>query len=106
LAVAIAESCFSSLGRKAVGAEVDLPANGLATEALLFGESPSRIIISFAQENLEKVKAAVGDCPFELVGKVGSKQLRIVVDGNQKIGETVAGVEHIWHTSLEHQLEN
>ena len=104
LAVAIAESCFSSLGRKAVGAEVDLPTNGLATEALLFGESPSRIIISFAQENLEKVKAAVGDCPFELVGKVGSKQLRIVVDGNEKIGETVAGVEDIWSASLEDRL--
>src|SRR5215468_12223766 len=46
LAVALAESCFSSLGRDAVGAAVDL--NGpFGPTTLLFSESPSRIVISF-----------------------------------------------------------
>src|SRR5215510_14925504 len=41
LAVALAESCFSSLGRDAIGAEVDLK-GPLGPTALLFSESPSR----------------------------------------------------------------
>jgi len=104
LAVAIAESCFSSLGRKAVGAEIDLPANGLATEALLFGESPSRIIISFAEENVEKVKAAVGDCPFGIIGKITGSSLRITLGGDEKISASIADLEHIWSASLEDRL--
>src|SRR5690606_14908141 len=48
LAVALAECCFSSLGREAIGAKVDLSSNGLSKEAVLFAESPSRIVISFA----------------------------------------------------------
>src|SRR5215207_9864650 len=45
LAVALAELCFSSLGREAIGAEVDLTGT-LDPLVVLFSESPSRIIIS------------------------------------------------------------
>src|SRR5687767_5869991 len=71
LAVTLAESCFSSLGREAIGASLDLTSNGLSKEALFFGESPSRIVLSFAPENLEKVKEIAGNCPFAVIGKVG-----------------------------------
>src|SRR4029453_12539702 len=46
LGVALAESCFSSHGREAVGAEVNLDGT-LGPTSLLFSESPSRIIVSF-----------------------------------------------------------
>jgi len=62
LAVAIAESCFSSLNRKAVGVEINLKNDNLSNEALLFGESPSRIVVSFDAENLEKVRAIAETC--------------------------------------------
>ena len=48
LAVAIAESCFSSLGRPAIGAEISVQESTLSPAALLYGETPSRIVISFA----------------------------------------------------------
>jgi phosphoribosylformylglycinamidine synthase len=105
LAVAIAESCFSSLGRKAVGAEIELKTDGLSPEALLFGESPSRIVIGFAPENLEKVKAAIDDCPFEVIGKVTGEQLRIAIDTDEKISEKVSELEPLWKTALENRLE-
>ena len=105
LAVTIAESCFSSLGRKGIGADIELATNSLSLEALLFGESPSRIIISFAPENLEKVKAVAGDCPFEVIGKTGGARLRITVDGDEEISDSVAELEHLWQTSLESQLQ-
>ncbi len=78
LAVAIAEQCFGSLNNEANGAEIELSNDkNLPLESLLFGESPSRIVITFAPENAEKVKETVGDCPFEIIGKVTGNDLKI-----------------------------
>ena len=104
LAVALAEMCFSSLGREAVGAEITLVSNGLSKEAVLFGESPSRIIISFSSDDLEKVKTVVGDCPFEVIGKVGKDALSINVDGSEAVSVKVDELEGSWKTSLETSL--
>jgi phosphoribosylformylglycinamidine synthase len=101
LAVALAECCFSSLGRPALGAEIELQAGDLSTEALLFGESPSRIVISFAAENRERVTELAGDCPFTLIGKVAGSDLRINGDG---VSAPVAELENIWKNSLGDRL--
>ena len=82
LAVTISECCFSSLGRDAIGANINLSGAGLSHDALLFSESPSRIVISFAAEDLEKVTAEVGDVPFATLGSVGDDVLKISVDGH------------------------
>ena len=104
LAVAIAESCFSSLGRDAIGASVKLKSNGLSPEAFLLGESPSRIVISFSPDYLEKVEASVNDCPFEVIGKVTDDLLKITVNGEAAISESIMDLEGLWATSLERQL--
>src|SRR5204862_2595027 len=54
LAVAIAECTFSSYRRDAVGCEVNLEGE-LSEAAQLFAETPSRIILSAANEHLEKI---------------------------------------------------
>jgi phosphoribosylformylglycinamidine synthase II len=104
LAVAISESCFSSLGREAIGASVGLTSNGLSQETILFGESPSRIVITFAAENLDRVTQIVGDCPFAVIGTVGDDVLRIKIDGDEKISATVNELEAIWESSLAERL--
>ncbi|MEP7039501.1 MAG: AIR synthase-related protein, partial [Acidobacteriota bacterium] len=106
LAVTIAESCFSSLNRQAIGAEVDLKNENLAAEAQLFGESPSRILISFAPEDLEKVKEITVDCPFEVLGKIGGETLNIKLNDKKVISAKTAELENIWKNSLEKQLKN
>jgi phosphoribosylformylglycinamidine synthase len=106
LAVAIAESCFSSLGRAAAGAEINLETGGLSTEAVLFSESPSRIVISFAPENLEKVKDIVKDCPFQVIGKFGGEEFTIKINGAEVIRAPVTELENSWKNSLEKRLEN
>jgi phosphoribosylformylglycinamidine synthase len=106
LAVAIAESCFSSLNRKTIGAEIRLKSENLSTEALLFSESPSRIVISFAPENLEKIKETVKDCPFEVIGTVGGTNLNIKVNESEKVSSSVIELETVWSNSLEDRLEN
>lgn len=104
LAVAIAESCFSSLNREAVGASIILESNDLSNEAVLFAESPSRIVISFAAENLERVREVAGDVPFVVIGTVEDDVLKISIDGNDLVQTPVSELEGVWESSLEASL--
>lgn len=106
LAIAIAECCFSSLGRKAIGAEINIKNNDLPVESLLFGETPSRIVISFAQEKLENIKNVVGNCPFEIIGNVGSKKLTISVNDTMVITSPISDLEIAWSDSMKSRLES
>jgi len=106
LAVTVAECCFSSLGREAIGADIKLGASNLPNETLLFGESPSRIVISFAAENLEKVKAIVNDCPFEMIGRTSRDRLSFSIgDSKPIVDAAVADLESLWKNSLKNRLE-
>ena len=104
LAVAIAECCFSSLNRTAVGAKIGLVSSGFSNKALLFSESPSRIVISFAAQNLDLVKTLIGDCPFVVMGTVGSETLEITVDGESIVNAVISDLELLWKNSLEKDL--
>jgi phosphoribosylformylglycinamidine synthase subunit PurL len=106
IAVAIAESCFSSLNRKSIGAEISLNHENLDVTTQLFSESPSRIVISFSAENLENVKEIIGDCPCSIIGKVLGDSLKINVNGEEKISVKVDELENSWKHSLESKLEN
>jgi len=106
LAVAIAEQCFSSLNNRANGAQIELTDENLSAESLLFGETPSRIIITFTPENTEKVKEITGDCPFEIIGKVSGANLTFRINGAEKISASVEELESAWKNSLKNQLEN
>jgi phosphoribosylformylglycinamidine synthase subunit PurL len=107
LAVAIAESCFSSLNNPMNGAEIDLTDENLSAEGALFGETPSRIIISFAAEKLSEVEAIVAEnnCPFAVIGKVSGENLQIKINGADMISAKVSELETVWRNSLENELE-
>ena len=106
LAVALAECCFSSLNREAVGADIDITGD-YDVVTRLFSESPSRIIISFdesALDGIEEIVAAAG-CPMTLLGKVGSDRLRIESDGREVIQLDIAEMERAWRSSLKQKLQ-
>ena len=106
LAVAITESCFSSLGRAAIGAEIDLESD-LSAEALLFGESPSRIVVSFKPENLERINeiAESNNSPFSIIGKVTGTSLNIKRAGDEIVSAPVSDLEDGWKNALANKLE-
>lgn len=104
LAVAIAECCFSSLNREAIGANIRIESNGLSKEAALFAESPSRIVMSFAAENLDRVKQIAADVPFAVIGTVEDDFLKISVDGEESVQSPVSELEGVWESSLESAL--
>lgn len=104
LAVAIAECCFSSLGRDAVGADIKLSSGGQSCEALLFGETPSRVLVSVAPENFEKFSSIAAEIEHSVVGRVGGSYLSLKIDGTSVITEPVALLESIWANSLGDRL--
>ncbi len=114
LAVAMAECCFSSLNREAIGAEVNIPEialadefSSLSIESTLFSESPSRIIITFppsARDAIETM-AAQQDCPLTILGTVGGATLRIAVGATGAISADVNELENVWRGSLARKLE-
>ncbi len=106
LAVAIAEQCFESLRNPSNGAVVELPANdGRSCEAL-FGESPSRIIITFAAGDRNEVEriAVAKDCAFTVLGKVEGSRLSIRVGGKEVVSADVAELRQSWASALEDLL--
>ncbi len=106
IAAAIAEQCFSSLNNPASGAEIELSnSENLAPEAILFGETPSRIIITFKPENAEKVQEIIADCPFEIIGKVTGENLEIRLNDSAVVLSKITELESAWKNSLENQLK-
>jgi phosphoribosylformylglycinamidine synthase len=106
LAVALAESCFSSLGKEAIGAEVDLEET-LSTTAQLFSESPSRIIISFDSSATDAIRqiAETHNVPISILGHIGGTELRISVNGEPAITADVADLESTWRNALYRSLK-
>lgn len=102
LAVTIAESCFSSLGRDAIGAKVELKSDGLSNDALLFSESPSRIVISFSAEKRADVESMIS-CPFQVIGEVGGDDLEMTL-AETKVTTSVADLQSAWEGALEKRL--
>jgi phosphoribosylformylglycinamidine synthase II len=106
LAVALAELCFSSLGREAIGAKVDLT-GALGPTSLLFSESPSRIIISFNPSDAEAVEeiAKRNNASFVVLGTVGGKRLRITVNGDEAVAADVSELETAWRSAISNRLQ-
>ncbi|MCM3900386.1 MAG: AIR synthase-related protein, partial [Pyrinomonadaceae bacterium] len=106
IAVALAESCFSSLNRSGIGADVEMTGS-LPSATLLFSESPSRIIISFAESAREAIEdiARLKGCPFAILGKVGGARLRIKTVTATVIDSDVEQLENAWRTSLSKKLQ-
>jgi phosphoribosylformylglycinamidine synthase subunit PurL len=110
LAVALAECCISGPDRK-LGAVVQLHAGRLRRDALLFGESQSRIILSVKPDQVEQVIRTAGamGVPSTSLGVVEGD--RLVVDivsdsGVPAIDLDLGLVFDHWAHSLERILTN
>ena len=74
LAVALAECCMSN-GDALIGANVGLSMFGARADAVLYGETQSRIIISCSPEHVEGIKNAA--LPITVLGVTGGNELKI-----------------------------
>jgi phosphoribosylformylglycinamidine synthase len=100
LAVALAECCTTSPADSPdVGARIEVECGAhtrdpLDATARLFGESPSRVVVSVAREKLDHVAAMAkaADVPFEELGVTGGDSLSIALvdkDGDVSTDGTI-----------------
>jgi phosphoribosylformylglycinamidine synthase len=114
LAVALAESCFAHGAAAALGATIELSSQLVNDDneqtrlaSLLFGESPSRIILTARPEKLERVKEIIAkhNAPCAVIGTVGGDALTIKVDGKTAIHQPVSAMEAAWRRTLPAALD-
>jgi phosphoribosylformylglycinamidine synthase II len=106
LAVTLAECCFDTGG---IGVAAAIPVarspepGALASEASLFSESASRVVISTSPEDLEALmrKAAAAGVPATVIGNTGGSRVAIDVDAERAIDVSVEEAETIWATAIE-----
>jgi phosphoribosylformylglycinamidine synthase len=106
VAITLAECCFGSGG---AGAEASIEATVVAREprinmaAAVFGESPSRVLVSAAPEHASKVmaRAAAAGVPATIIGRTGGSAIRIFVGGELAVDVPVADLERLWSTAVE-----
>jgi len=96
LAVAVVESCITG-PINALGATLNLEST-LRKDALLFGESQSRILISFSEEKRESIArlAKKKEVPFTVIGEVGSSRFTVNVNGDEFIRQDIQALKNIW----------
>jgi phosphoribosylformylglycinamidine synthase len=100
LAVALAEACITR-PEGAIGARITLTGD-LRPDALLFGESQSRVLVSLPQAALPRLQelARAADLPLTVLGEVGGTDLDIA--GYLRLPVEMLQCE--WCTALAQQL--
>ncbi|MBI5144761.1 MAG: phosphoribosylformylglycinamidine synthase subunit PurL [Candidatus Omnitrophica bacterium] len=85
LALALAECCISHK-ENMVGAMIDNLNFDIRKDALLFGESQSRIILSCSKYSVAKIRQIAGKyrAPLRIIGKTGGRHL-VILNGKRKI---------------------
>ena len=95
LAVALAEGCFGDPG---IGAVIELEPEG-RPDALLFGESHSRIVVSLKEKDYRGFEdlASKEGVPAAIIGRVGGSRLVI----GDWVQARVERLRNLWSTALE-----
>ncbi|MCP9452597.1 MAG: phosphoribosylformylglycinamidine synthase subunit PurL, partial [Nitrospira sp.] len=106
LAVALAESCLSAPGRR-LGATVRLKRGRLRKDAMLFGESQSRVLVSANPAHRRAIldAAEAHTVPAAVIGTVGGDHLVISLAGERSdetiIDVSLSALYDRWAYSLE-----
>ncbi len=101
MAVALAECAFSSYRHDVVGCEVNLEGE-LSQAALMFSETPSRILLSAADDCVDQILklARELDVSATVIGRTGGERLLLRVNGKAVVDRAVAQIEEAWRSEL------
>jgi phosphoribosylformylglycinamidine synthase subunit PurL len=101
VAVALAECCIANQ-RRQVGARIAI-SDSMRPDALLFGETQSRVIVSVSPEQLGRVieHCRASRQPVQQIGTVGGDELVI----NNLINCTIAQMNDSWYNALGRIME-
>jgi phosphoribosylformylglycinamidine synthase subunit PurL len=96
LAVTLAECCIT--GNKGIKIEINTE---IRNDALLFGETQSRIIVSLSEKNLDTLKAITNkyEVPMQVLGKVEGNSLKI----DSLINIEIEKLKKAWESVVENE---
>ncbi len=102
IAVTLAESAFA----KGVGVRVDLSAQELPTEFVLFGEDASRVVVSCDRSNLSAIQhvAVKYGISADVIGETVPEQVEIKLDGGVVVSASVGELRQVYENALETAL--
>ncbi len=105
LSVALAECCICNT-EQMWGAVVELSPFTIRDDALLFGETPSRILLSCSSQNVSRIKkiAEKNKVKCQRIGKVAKNKLVIKKNGKILIDARVDKLSKIWENGLSRHL--
>ena len=103
IAVALAEKTFP----KGMGARVELASEGLPPAFALFGEDPSRIVVSCDPAHLARIKEVAGThgVAAEKIGETILERLEIMLDGKTVISAAASELNQAYEGALEASLK-
>ncbi len=104
LAIALAKSSlFSKMG---VSVEIDLPK--IRIDAVLFGETPSRILVTASEANAYKLKELLKeyDLSYTVLGKTGGDALQLRIGNRSVIDLSINKMEAVYENGLRHYFED
>jgi phosphoribosylformylglycinamidine synthase len=106
LAVALAEMAFAGcLGIEAQLVQVpfeESTAGGVHDDALLFAESPGRLVCEVRPDDAERFEEALGDAPFALIGEVtdGDRVRIAALRGRMAVDECIEDLREAFTSPL------
>ena len=103
IAVALAEKTFL----RGMGARVELASEGLPPAFALFGEDPSRIVVSCDPAHLARIKEVAGThgVAAEKIGETILERLEIMLDGKTVISAAASELNQAYEGALEASLK-
>ena len=89
-----------------IGADVELTSNESFTEAVLFGESASRVLITCDRQKAEIIQrtAVKWGLRADRIGRTVPEKLSIKVDGKPAVNASVSELRQVWDTALSQAL--
>src|SRR5665213_1050421 len=98
LFVTLAECGF----HRELGFDVQDHKNNVRSDAYWFGESQSRVVVSVKKGKLDALKKELGDFPFEILGEVGTSDVRI----NGENWGSIRQWKNRYDTAIEKEMES
>jgi phosphoribosylformylglycinamidine synthase subunit PurL len=106
LAVALAEGCVTGTRTNGgIGCEVTV-APGARLDEALFGEGPSRVVVSVEASRQREFEALMAESaiPWRWIGTTGGDRFRLQAAGRVVVDVAVDRLEHAWRSGFERHM--
>ncbi|PYN02066.1 MAG: phosphoribosylformylglycinamidine synthase II, partial [Candidatus Rokuibacteriota bacterium] len=107
LAAALAEGCVTGIRASGAGGGCDVTVEpGRRLDEALFGEGPSRVIVTVEPARQREFEALMAESaiPWRWIGTTGGERLTVRAAGRVVVDVAVDRIEHAWRSGFERHM--